>query len=403
MIGPTPPPVHGVAFMTAHVLDAIRAIGLLAAHLDTRDPRPVVTTGRLDARNLWLGIAHAGKLVAILLRQNGAAVYLPLSQGTWGFLRDAVLIWIAVLFRRRVIVHLHGGSFGCFARSQGPVMRAVIRHTVGHVDQAWVLTSVHRAMFDGLLPPSRVKVLANTSQDFGQGLGDIGRKSRIEPTRRFLYLSNLLAEKGLFDLLEALELLGERVGGSEFRFAGEAQAHVLKEFRARAAGLATQGVAVRWEGVLTDADKAAAHRWAQVFILPSRYPEGQPVSVIEAMSAGSAVIGTDRGRPLATATAIAAPMLCDDPSGIPCTVRNGKEGLIVSPGTPSALAEAIMRLIDEPALRQRLGDAARRRYLERYRPEAFHMAVAKLLRGWSPNARGSPASRGYGLADATAD
>jgi glycosyltransferase involved in cell wall biosynthesis len=78
------------------------------------------------------------------------------------------------------------------------------------------------------------------------------------------------------------------------------------------------------------------------------------------MSAGLAVIATDH-------------------SGIPYTVRDGEEGLIVPPGDVPTLARAIRRLIEDTQLRVRFGEAARRRYEEVYRPEAFREAVAELL------------------------
>lgn len=378
VIGPTPPPIHGVAFMTAHVLDAIRGLDRLAGHLDTRDPRPVVTAGRLDLRNTRLAVVHAARLAVLLARHRGAAVYLPVSQGRWGFLRDAVFIWMAVLFGRRVIIHVHGGSFRGFVSSSGPLMRRTIRATVRRVSQAWVLTPVHRALFEGILPESRVKVLQNTSADLGAQLDGGLARPGTEATRRFLYLSNLLPEKGFFDLLDALDLLGERGTGIELRFAGEAEDAVIDQLRQRALQLSARGVSVRWEGVLTGVEKVAALAWAQVFVLPSRYPEGQPISVIEAMSAGLPVISTDRGQPFSGPMARRL-SLSADPSGVPYTARDGKEALIVPPGEPQALAGAILQLIEQPELRARLGDGARRRYVERYRPKAFQAAVGELL------------------------
>jgi glycosyltransferase involved in cell wall biosynthesis len=371
VVGPTPPPIHGVAFVTPLVVDAVARAGRLAGHLDTSDPRPVLTTGRFDLRNAWLGVKHAFQLTALLLRRRGAAVYLPLSQTTLGFLRDAAFIWTAVLLRRRVIIHLHGGGFRRFAQDAGPLMRAIIATTARRIDEAWVLTAAHERMFDGLLPRDRVRILENAAEDIGAQLeAKPGNVSR--PARRFLYLSNLLPEKGCFDVLDALDLLGERVRGCEFRFAGEADDRVLVEFARRAARLERLGVSVRYEGVVVGDAKVELFGWADAFVFPSRYRlEGQPLCVLEAMSAGLPVISTDH-------------------SGIPHTVRDESEGLIVAPGSPGQTAEAIMRLAADPELRGQLADGARARYIERYQPARFRAAVANLLlepRTKSPPAR----------------
>ena len=131
-----------------------------------------------------------------------------------------------------------------------------------------------------------------------------------------------------------------------------------------------------YDGPITGRRKAEAFEWAEVFVLPSRYPfEGQPLSLLEAMSAGSRSVSTDH-------------------SGIPYTTRNEREALIVPPGDVQALAGAIGRLIENPSLRRSLGDAGRRRYLEVYSPEHFDAAVGELLNGPpadAPPAPGTPA------------
>jgi glycosyltransferase involved in cell wall biosynthesis len=68
--------------------------------------------------------------------------------------------------------------------------------------------------------------------------------------------------------------------------------------------------------------------------------EGIPVALMEAMAAG-------------------LPVVASRLSGIPELVTDGKSGLLTPPGDVAALAAAIRRLHDDPALRERLGRAAR--------------------------------------------
>ncbi|MGK2928786.1 MAG: glycosyltransferase [Acidimicrobiales bacterium] len=84
-------------------------------------------------------------------------------------------------------------------------------------------------------------------------------------------------------------------------------------------------------GVLTAGD---------VFCLSSRF-EGLPIALLEAMALGLPATVTEVG-------------------GIPHVVRDGQEGLLVPPGDPAALADAISRLTD-PALRTRLAEHAGQR------------------------------------------
>ena len=357
MVGPTPPPLHGGAFATIHVLEGLRRAGALAAHVDTSDPRPVWTTNRLDLLNAWLAIKHAAILAGSLLRERDAGVYVPLSQGRWGFYRDALLITLTRLARRRIVIHLHGGLFADFYRQSPGLDRALIRWTLRGVDEAWVLTEAHRGIFDGLIPRDRIAVLENCGDDMGPAAGSDHR----EPgTMRLLYLANLFPEKGSLTLLDALDALGERARGIELHLVGEAEPAIAEQVEARCLVLRASGVEASYLGPLTGDDKLAQYQWAHAFALPSRYPpEGQPLVLLEAMSAGLAIVSTDH-------------------SGIPWTVFDGVQGLIVPPNDPRSLAEALLRLLDEPDLIGRLGGAGRERYEAVYTPKAFYGRIAAL-------------------------
>lgn len=356
VIGPTPPPLHGGAFANIHVLEGLRRARALAAHVDTSDPRPVWTTNRVDPLNVWLAGKHACMLVAALVRDRGADVYVPVSQVRWGFLRDALLIAIARLARRRILIHLHGGLFAQFYSSASGPERALIRWSLRGIWQAWVLTEAHRGMFDGLVSRDRVRVLENCGDD----MGPPERAGGGRPVR-LLYLANLFPEKGSFTLLDALDLLGARARDFSLRLVGEAEPVIAEQVRSRCGALVERGVDASYIGPLVGADKHEQYARAEVFVLPSHYPpEGQPLVLLEAMSAGLAIVSTDH-------------------SGIPWTVLDEQQGLIIPPNDPKALADALQRLLDDPDLLERLGRSGRERYEAVYTPEAFYDRLATLV------------------------
>ena len=101
-----------------------------------------------------------------------------------------------------------------------------------------------------------------------------------------------------------------------------------------------------------------------MFVLPST-DENLPMSVIEAMGNGLAVIATPVG-------------------AVPDIIRHGETGLLVPPGDPAALTAALRRLLTDPQLRLRLGRAA----------QSFHRAISRsvpylgrLVEIWSHAAR----------------
>jgi glycosyltransferase involved in cell wall biosynthesis len=319
--------------------------------------------GSFHPRSLMLGLSHGFRLAILIARHLDAAVYVPISQSRWGFLRDAVLLCVARLARRARIVHLHGGYFATFHADADALLRGAIKASLTGVDQAWVLTEGLRSMFDGLVPAGRVFVLENAVDDPG-AVAESADERRDGPLR-LLYLANLLAEKGCFELLAALERLAETDGVPELRvrLVGDATDQVRHRIDQRRSKLAGTGIAIEVPGPLVGAAKLAEYRSADMFVYPTRYRyEGQPLVLLEAMASGLPIITTTLG-------------------GIPETIEHERSGLLVPPGDAARLGEALGRLIFEPPMRAPLGTAARQRYVERHTPSRFADRVVALLNG----------------------
>jgi len=111
-----------------------------------------------------------------------------------------------------------------------------------------------------------------------------------------------------------------------------------------------------------------------VFVLPSRGPEGMPRAAMEAAAAGRAMVLTDiRG--------------CREVG------RPGREALLVPPRRPAELASAIRTLLEDPGLRRRLGEAARARACEQFDEQQVFRKVIheyrRLLEERHPSPSGS--------------
>ncbi|HEY4634701.1 MAG TPA: glycosyltransferase [Candidatus Limnocylindrales bacterium] len=159
-----------------------------------------------------------------------------------------------------------------------------------------------------------------------------------------LCIGTLHEVKGQVHLVEAIRILRAAGVDVRCRLIGDGEDETMLRERIAAAGLES---IVLLDGRRTRAEVVEALGEADVLVAPSVVArngkrEGIPVVLMEAMSCG-------------------LPVVASRLSGIPELVEDGVSGLLVTPGDSGAIAAALRRLVDDPALRARLGDAARAR------------------------------------------
>ncbi len=147
-----------------------------------------------------------------------------------------------------------------------------------------------------------------------------------------LFVGVLEAYKNIDGLADAWRRAAPELGGAELRIVGKGTRAELVEQLVREHG-------VRWDTELSAAGVAAALDDAWVLVLPSR-SEGMGRVLVEAFCRGRGVIGTRAG-------------------SIPDLVANDVAGLLVEPDDPDALAAALVRVLRDRALAERLGAGAR--------------------------------------------
>lgn len=342
--------------MMIELLEALHSAGMLARHVDTSNRRSQFATGTFSLGNLVHGSRNVLEVLAALISHHQARIYVPVSQNSWAFRRDALFLLLARFFRRPRIIHLHGGFFAEFHASQARGDRWLTRAALSGVDQAWVLTPTLTSQFDGLIPRSRVSVLENGVPDV-----HVDRSERSCACPRVLFLSNLHHDKGCFELLAALQTLADGGVSMEARFVGDADDATRQRLDALAENVSRRGIPTEILPPSTGRGRNRHLEWADVFAYPTRYIfEGQPLVLLEAMAAGLAIVSTQH-------------------RGIPDTVRQGEEGLLVPPGDVAALARALDRLATDASLRSQLARSARLRYEERYATERFRSGAIALL------------------------
>lgn len=303
--------------------------------MDTSDPRDVATIGRWDLRNVVVALGSVLRLVSAL-RGPAGTVYLPLSQGFAGFLRDSLFIHVAARRRWRVAVHLRGGEFDRFYAAQPAPARWWIRTALARVDSMAVMGESLRAMFEGLLPSERIAVVPNGTPEPNLGAAEHDRTQG-------LFLSNLWRRKGVLPAVKAAVLVSRQISSARFMFVGEWESESL-ESDARALASPVDGQ-IQFLPRTVGADKDMLLARSGFLLFPPVEPEGHPRVVLEALAAGLPVITTDRGT-------------------IAETVVDGDSGFVLKDPDPEQLAERMLLLIEDEGLWGRMSRAARARYAD---------------------------------------
>lgn len=182
---------------------------------------------------------------------------------------------------------------------------------------------------------------------------EVGRaRARDETPVGILFVGRLEPRKGVDVLFEAFERLFMRCPAARLTVVGQEMQHTelgmtyREAFEYRAREVPALADAVSFLGVVEDDRLAGLYSASQVVCTPSRFESFGLVNV-EAMSFGKPAVTTSAGGPAEI-------------------VRDGIDGLLVEPGDPVALAVALEKMLSDTELRRRMGEAARRRFEERY-------------------------------------
>lgn len=181
-------------------------------------------------------------------------------------------------------------------------------------------------------------------------------------------LANLRPEKGLLQLVEAAAIVARRAPRARFVIWGEGALRADLEARIRTLGL-TGSVELRG----ATREPAQALKQCEIFVLAS-LSEASSNVVLEAMATGLPVVGTRVG-------------------GIPGLVDDLRTGLLVPPDNAPALAEAILRLIEAPALGAEMGARGRARALAEFGMQRLHERIDGFYCRALGTAQGAPTPR----------
>lgn len=378
MIGPVPPPYTGQSVSFEKLRSSFcdqSEHSIQVYHVNTAPKGREHVTGLVSVSRLLETFTLVVKVMMILLTNNIHSIYLTKGSTKAGFLRDLMIVLCREIFskRARFVVHLKGGNYDSFYFSCGTLFRGLVRFFLRKSSVIIVLGHSLVKMYDFMpsLEP-KISVVENALTFDCENIHSIMEE---RPEIQILFLSNLIYSKGCYHLLEAAKILLARgVTNFKLTYAGQFMGSPddpvgfdVKEYsRAFLDSIAEEGLKkhVAYAGVVSGEIKKNLLRNAKIFALPTRYHvEGQPVSIIEAMAYGCAIV-TTRYR------------------SIPDITVENDNALYVEYGNPESMADSLEFLLKNIDLLERYSKTSRKIYETRFKWEVHLEKMKKAIFGF---------------------
>lgn len=320
IIGPLPKPTTGVSLANRVVVDNLRKMKNYSVRIIN------TSFNKFDEK---LGYFSFSKLFFYLKLNlysykilSSDIIYITPGQTFFGVLKYLVFIVITKILGKELIIHIHGNYVGKEYSLLKGVKKKLFKYLLKKTSKGIVLSESLTGNMSPFISEDKIYVLYNFVEDY-LFVEENAIKNKFKNNKpRIIFLSNLMVEKGIFELLDALKILESKGFEYEAKIAG----HIDANNKDRIQPYFDELKHTEYCGVVRGYDKKDLLLWGNTFVLPTFYAmEGQPISILEAMATGNIVVTTQH-------------------SGIPDVFENEVNGYYIDKQTPQDLADKIIRL-----------------------------------------------------------
>ncbi len=353
-----PPPINGAAMVGQFIMKSkiinetfdADYINLTASfHLNS------IGKGGFDKIITILKILK--KVLTALLKKDYDLCYMTLTAKGAGFYKDFLIVVLLKLFRRNIVYHFHNKGV---QKSSSKTFNDLLYRLAFKNTNSIVLAPALSKDIEKYVDKNNIYVCANGIPD----INEIGDRTTEHPKQdgvcRFLFLSNMMKEKGVVELLKACKQLKEKNLLFGCHFIGAWSDVTQEEFfdTVHNLGITEQVFA---HGKKYGDEKLQFFEQSDVFVFPTYYHnECFPLVLLEAMQHSLPIISTPEG-------------------GIGDLVLTGKTGFLLNQRDVKALADTLHILIEDQELRIKMGKAGRKRYEQHFTLPIFENRLCTIL------------------------
>ncbi|WP_421764131.1 glycosyltransferase family 4 protein [Ekhidna sp.] len=314
LVGPFPDPITGESLANEHFFNFLKAENYIVDRIDTSLGEISSIQGIFSLSKAFRAALPFFKVFKII---RVDVVYITPGQSFLGILKYAPFIVCASLLRKKIIMHIHGGKLRFTLKESSGFKLELISYLIGKADAGIVLSHRLRENFGTLLPKDRIYEVRNFATN---KLFEIDFSSKKFDKLRILYLSNLMIEKGILDVIDGYLIAKERAD-IDLILAGNIERTSFQKIQRKI----DEGK-ISYLGPVYAKDKQLLLTESNVLILPTYYKtEGQPISIIEGMVSGNYILTTDH-------------------AGIGDIIVDKVNGSFVSEKSPKEISELLLSL-----------------------------------------------------------
>ena len=350
-----PPPVHGASMMGKYIHDSEVVNGAFDCYyINLTTAKNLADIGKVGLRKLVQFVELLNRIRKEVKRLKPQLVYVTPNACGGAFYKDFVVVQLLKAMGCKVVAHYH--NKGVATRQDRKLDSWLYRRFFKGI-RVMLLAEPLYADMERFVKREQVLFCPN-------GIPESAAPALVERKEgmpRIFFLSNLLIDKGVLTLLDACKRLKEQ--GKVFRcdFVGGETADIDAErFRQECVerGLTD---CVAYHGRKYGEEKLPFFQQADVFVFPTFYSnECFPLVLLEAMEQGLPCVSTYEG-------------------GIADIVDEGETGFLVPCREVEPLAERIGWLLEDEALRKRLGAAGRAKFEREYTLPRFEANIRRCL------------------------
>ncbi len=318
LIGPLPTPLTGLSIANQQALKVFSK---------TQKPHYINTSPREFSENLGkfniLSLLHFSlsylKSYKIFFADK---IYYTPGQTFLGVLKYAPFILLTKFLGKELIVHIHGNYVAKQNNQLNGIKKRIFSYLLTLSNKGIVLSEALVHNLTPFLSSNNIFVLPNF---YDESLMEKPLNKNFDALN-ICFLSNLMYEKGIFFLLDALSELSAKGVLFKASIAG----HIEQSQKDKILNRIKQIKGVTYKGIVRGEAKRKLLHEANVFVLPTFYKmEGLPISIIEAMATGNVIITTNH-------------------AAIPDLVVEGENGFLINKKSVDQILEKLLFLVNEP-------------------------------------------------------